>query len=391
MGIVEFKMENKNEWFIDAENDSDEIQISEYELTSTPNDFNVITIFHYLKSGVIRIPAIQRNFVWDIKRSSKLIESLILGLPVPQIFLYEEGKNDFSVIDGQQRLMSIYYFIKQRFPRDEKRVELRKIMLGHGDIPEEILNDDNYFIDFKLNLPVSVPNTTNKFNNLKYSTLGDSKSSFELRPIRNVIVKQNSPKDDNSAIFEIFSRLNTGGVNLYPQEIRASLYHSKFFEMLYRINELPQWRKILNMSDADEHSKDIEILLRSYALLIDGDNYKPPLTKFLNSFSRKSQNVPKEKNEYLEQLFLSFLKAFETMSESPFTNKNRFVIVLFEAVFVAICEPSFKKRELITTPINFDKIIELAKDPQFVDLSQKGTTKTQNMKNRLKRAREILQ
>lgn len=384
-------METKPEWFIDDENDSDEVQISEYDLTSTPNDFNVTTIYHYLKSGVIRIPAIQRNFVWDIRRSSKLIESLILGLPVPQIFLYEEGKNVFSVIDGQQRLMSIYYFIKQRFPRDEKRVELRKIILNHGEVPDAILHDDKYFIDFKLNLPVSVPNTTNKFSNLNYSTLGDSKSSFELRPIRNVIVKQNSPKDDNSAIFEIFNRLNTGGVNLYPQEIRASLYHSKFFEMLYRINELPQWRKILNMPDADEHSKDIEILLRSYALLIDGENYKPPLTKFLNSFSKKSQNQTDEKNEYLEQLFLSFLKAFDNMSENPFTNKNRFVIVLFEAVFVATCEPAFKDRELITKPVNLAKIAELAKDPQFAELSQKGTTKTQNMKNRLKRAREILQ
>jgi uncharacterized protein with ParB-like and HNH nuclease domain len=384
-------MENKPEWFIDDENDSDEVQISEYDLTSTPNDFNVTTIYHYLKSGVIRIPAIQRNFVWDIKRSSKLIESLILGLPVPQIFLYEEGKNVFSVIDGQQRLMSIYYFIKQKFPRDEKHVELRKIILEHGEVPEEILNDDKYFVDFKLNLPVSVPNTTNKFSNLKYSTLGDSKSSFELRPIRNVIVKQNSPKDDNSAIFEIFNRLNTGGVNLFPQEIRASLYHSEFFEMLYRINELPQWRKILNMPDSDEHSKDIEILLRSYALLIDGENYKPLLIKFLNSFSKKSQNQSEEKNKYLEELFLSFLKAFDNMTENPFTNKNRFVIILFEAVFVAICEPSFKERGLITKPINFAKITELAKDPQFVELSQKGTTKSQNMKNRLKRAREILQ
>lgn len=381
---------SENEWFIDNENDSDEIQISEYDLTSSPNDFNVITIYSYLKNGVIRIPAIQRNFVWDIKRSSKLIESLILGLPVPQIFLYEESKNVFSVIDGQQRLMSIYYFINQRFPRDEKRVELRKIIAEKGEVPTNILHDDRYFVDFKLNFPITVPGITNKFSNLKYETLGEYKNSFEFRPIRNVIVKQNSPKDDNSAMYEIFNRLNTGGVNLQPQEIRASLYHSKFFEMLYKINELPQWRKILTTPDADEHSKDIEILMRSFALLIDAQNYKPPLTKFLNSFSKKCQKNSNEQNEYLEKLFISFLKAFEKMPDNTFSNNNRFTIVLFEAVFVAICEPAFKKQELITKTVDFSRIAALAKDPEFYGLSQKGTTKTVNISKRLDRAREFL-
>jgi hypothetical protein len=66
------------------------------------------------------------------------------------------------------------------------------------------------------------------------------------------------------------------------------------------------------------------------------------------------------------------------------------VIVLFEAVFVAICEPAFVKRELIKKPIGFSKITSLAKDSEFNELSQKGTTKSQNINNRLRRAREIL-
>ena len=62
--------------------------IDEYDLTSTPNDFNILTINSFIESGSIKIPGFQRNYVWDIKRASKLIESLILGLPIPQIFLY---------------------------------------------------------------------------------------------------------------------------------------------------------------------------------------------------------------------------------------------------------------------------------------------------------------
>ena len=82
-------------WYSDYVNDEDEFQIDEYDLTATPNDFNVLTIQSFIESGAVKIPGFQRNYVWDIKRASKLIESLILGLPVPQVFLYEESRNKF--------------------------------------------------------------------------------------------------------------------------------------------------------------------------------------------------------------------------------------------------------------------------------------------------------
>jgi len=103
------------EWWDDpttAEEDEDSAVIREYDISSNPNDFNISTIMSFLESGNVKIPVFQRNYVWDIKRASKLIESIIIGLPIPQIFLFEESRNRFLVIDGQQRLMSIYYFIK---------------------------------------------------------------------------------------------------------------------------------------------------------------------------------------------------------------------------------------------------------------------------------------
>jgi Protein of unknown function DUF262 len=95
--------------------EEEEGQIDEYDLNSTPNDFNVVTIYNFIDSGAVKIPGFQRAYVWDLRRASKLIESLIIGLPVPQVFLYEEGRNSFLVIDGQQRLMTMYYFMMQRF------------------------------------------------------------------------------------------------------------------------------------------------------------------------------------------------------------------------------------------------------------------------------------
>src|SRR5438105_3036193 len=98
-GLIDVDVD-KNEWFDDYAQQEEDIQIDEYDITSTPNDFNVITLYNFVESGAVRIPGFQRNFVWDLGRASKLIESLILGLPVPQLFLYEQARNRFLVIDG---------------------------------------------------------------------------------------------------------------------------------------------------------------------------------------------------------------------------------------------------------------------------------------------------
>lgn len=146
-------VDNYGDWLEEEEAEEEGYPIGEYDLTSSPNDFNIITIFNFIESGAVKIPAFQRNYVWDIKRASKLVESIIIGLPVPQIFLYEESRNSFLVMDGQQRLMSIYYFIKQRFPRKEKRAELRRVFDKEGKVPDKYLHDDRYFTKFELKLP----------------------------------------------------------------------------------------------------------------------------------------------------------------------------------------------------------------------------------------------
>ena len=307
------------EWFEEDDDNGDDFQIDEYDLTSTPNDFNVKTIFDYLEAGVIKIPLFQRNYVWNLIQASKLIESLILGLPIPQIFLYEEGRNKLLVIDGQQRLLSIYYFTKQRFPKQDKRVKLRKIFDQHGHLPEKTLNNDDYFTEFKLKLPENLPNRPNKFNGLTYGTLGEYQFQFELRPIRNIFVKQNSPKDDDSSIYEIFNRLNSGGTNLNQAEIRVTLYHSEFYnKMLCKINSLYEWRRLLRQPEPTLHMEDVEILLRGFAFLIASDDYTSPLKKFLNQFAKKCQSHTEKQNRYLEDLFKTFLAACKKLPDDIF-------------------------------------------------------------------------
>lgn len=383
---------SSNHWFDEEEDyNNDDYQVREYEVTASPNDFNLLTLLNFVESGAIKIPGFQRNYVWDLKRASKLIESIIIGLPIPQIFLYEEGRNSFLVIDGQQRLMSIFYFWKGRFPRKEKRSELRRVFDEEGRIPPALLDDDDYFVKFKLQLPESLPSHPNKIKNLTYLTLDEYKTTFDLRTIRNVIIKQSSPQNDDSAMFEIFNRLNSGGVNLKPQEIRTSLYHSKFYSLIYQLNAIPAWRAILGIDVPDLNMKDCEILLRGFAMLASGKDYKPSMVKFLNEFSRRMKSVPEEQLVYFEGLFKTFLEACSELPAKAFHGaQGRFNISIFESVFTAVCESPFQQQKLIEHKVRPDLIELLKQDTVFMEATQKATADSANVATRLRIAREKL-
>ena len=391
----EIEAGGSDNWFEDETGEADDFQIKEYDITASPNDFNMSTMFSFIESGAVRIPGFQRNYVWDIKRASKLIESIIIGLPIPQIFLYEETRNKFLVIDGQQRLMSIYYFIKQRFPRKEKRFELRRIFDEKGAIPDDVLHNDAYFIKFNLQLTERLPNRPNRLNKLNYGTLGELKTTFDLRTVRNIIIKQNVPdadEDDSSSIYEIFNRLNTGGINLKPQEIRTSLYHSPFYEMLYRINLDHRWRDLLGVAEPDLHMKDIEILLRAFAMLMCGNEYKPSMTRFLNFTSKRAEALPKEKVEYLENLFYAFLNACAALPAKSFFGAQitRVNISFIDAVFTAQCRAAFANNSLDVHAVDPEKLRLLKDDMVFVHAAQFDTASTVNVAKRLERAEAIL-
>lgn len=288
--------------------------------------------------------------------------------------------------------MSLYYFIEQRFPKDEKRTILRRIFEENGKIPDEVLGDDSYFTKFNLQLTSTLPNQPNKLNRINYSTLDEYKIAFDLRTIRNIIIKQSFPEEDDSCIYEIFNRLNSGGINLKPQEIRTSLYYSSFYNMLYRLNTLPGWRQIIGVDEPDLNMKDIEILLRGFAMLIERDEYQSSMVKFLNSFSKNCKQLKDEQIDYLEKLFHSFLKSCSDLPEKAFYRKttNKFNISIFEAVFVAQCRESFEARKLVEGKLDYEKLEELKSDQEFVEAIQSQTTSKENVNRRLRKAVSIL-
>ena len=365
--------------------------IDQYNLVSSPNDFNTKTLVDFIDSGVVIIPGFQRNYVWDVKRASKLIESIIVGLPIPQMFLYEQERNKFLVIDGQQRLMSIYYFVKERFPRKEKLAELRLRSDGRSYISAEILSNDKYFSDFQLNLPENTPGQPNRFHREKYSSLSEGyKTSFDLRTIRNIIVQQVSPKGDES-MYEIFNRLNSGGVNLRPQEIRRCMYDSKFYEMLYKTNTKEEWRKLVGAKIPDAHMKDVEILLRGFAMLISGETYRPSMVKFLNSFSQEARTFDEKRLDQLQRLLQFFLDSCQDLAPDAFhSSKGRFSPMIFESVFVAVCTQPYTENSTINGRINAQSLRDLKNDTDFREATQSKTSDSTNVRTRLSRAKTLI-
>lgn len=375
----------------EPEEEDQDVELTEYDISSNPNDFNVVTLNSYIESDAIKIPGFQRNYVWDIKRASRWIESLLLGLPVPQLFLYEASRNSFLVIDGQQRLMTIYYFLHGRFPKPAARSTIRTLFDKHGKIPDEVFADNDLFQDFKLRLENNSDNRKSRFHGLTYAGLEEYRTTLDLRTVRSIMIKQNRPEDGDSSVFEIFNRLNTGGTNLKPQEIRACMFHSDFYIMLARINCIDQWRRFFGKQEPDLHMRDIEIILRAFAILEEGSRYSTTMSRFLNEYSRKSRNNEPKRNAYLEGLFSSFIEHCDELNDDAFLSKktNKFNVALFEAVFYAVCSAPLAEESFVKKPVNGDALRTLEVDDQFVEASSARTTNSSNVKKRLERALDV--
>lgn len=380
----------------ELEKSEEEITIRPYEVDCLPNDYNITTLMSLIARGYMKIPSFQRNYVWKIDMASKFIESIIIGLPIPQLFLFEKARNNFLVIDGQQRLITIYLFKKQRFPKNDiGRNIIRKYLSFGKQIPDEELQGDN-FDDFKLKLS-TLDTQKNQLSGLKYDTLSiikdfEFKGEFDYnRTIRTITIRQVMPTEDDSSMFEIFSRLNSGGITLKQQEIRMCMYYSPFYEKLVsELNLNKTWRKFLGKKTPDLHMNEIEVLVRAFALLEMSELYKSPLRNFLNEYSKNAMAFNEEKIDELSRLYNEFWKSCSGLSDDAFRNeKNKFVRVLFESVFVTICK-KIRKDGLNERKIMPESLNALKNDKEFVDSSQGNTAGTASVKRRLERADKII-
>ncbi|CUW45471.1 hypothetical protein B3286c2_0588 [Brucella vulpis] len=207
------------ELVVDTDGSDDDDAYIRYDIASYPSDLTIQFLKDMWDNNDIIIPDFQRNFVWTIKQSSALIESFLLGLTVPHAFFYVDDENKNLVIDGQQRITSLIYFIDGYFG-DETVQGKRQVFRLTG------LSDKSPF-------------TKKRFVDLEER----DRRKLLGAVLRVVNIRQMAPKDSGTAAFHIFERLNTGGTPLKPQEIRNCVFHGDIVKKINQINVDKNWRK----------------------------------------------------------------------------------------------------------------------------------------------------
>jgi uncharacterized protein with ParB-like and HNH nuclease domain len=334
----------------------------EYDIASYPSDFTLSGINDLWNNKDIIIPEFQREFVWNINQSSLLIESFLLGLPVPPVFFYVDKENKNLVIDGQQRILSIVFFFEGLFGFENVQGK-RQVFRLTG------LNQKSPY-----------------FNETFFDLDDSHQRKFRNAVLRAVNIKQLSPKEENTSIYHIFERLNTGGSPLKPQEIRNCVFRGKIVTILRELNKDQNWRKILGKKHVDKHQKDVELVLRILSLFDNTNNYEKPMKEFLNQSMKKHRNGDTSKLAKFVKLFPKVSKQIvDNLGEKPFHIRGPLNAAVLDSVFTVAFE----------NPNRIDKSFakhyaNLAQDSTFLRDTQLGTTDTLTVRERYNIAYKIL-
>jgi hypothetical protein len=271
---------------VDADVPDDEVPTAQQTLRYYGVDFDVEGLVRRFGRGDLLVPSFdpaahtegelegfQRRFVWPKKQMDRFVESLLLGYPVPGIFLVEQPNRRFLVLDGQQRLRTLYAFYEGRYgnPGNEKLFQL----------------------DF----------VTKELQKLTYKTLPEAdKRLLDTTILQSTIVVPQSGGGMES-VYRVFERINSSGIKLQPQEIRVALFAGPMIRLLRDLNGMASWRQLFG----PPHSrlKDHELILRFLALLESTQQlqkhdwnreaaraedpagaavYRPAMTTFLNRY-----------------------------------------------------------------------------------------------------------
>lgn len=233
-----------------------------------------------LKKRIDIAPEYQRQFRWDDERQSCLIESVLLGIPVPNLFMATSSTPDeaivWEVVDGLQRSLSIVNFILEGEQREELGLKAPLCLKGLSKLPE--------------------------LNGCCFSDLPeDMRSIFLDRPIKVTVLND---KSDRQVRFDLFERLNTGGISLTSQEVRSCIYRGVFLDLINELSSNVDFRTVVVVPKNRQSDGSLqEYVLRFFAYLNGVEGFKHSVKEFLNSFIEKG-------NQYDEELLDEYRDEF---------------------------------------------------------------------------------
>ena len=330
-----------------------------YDITSYGVDFDVDGLYRRLKRGDIVVPSFQRNFVWTLREASRFIESLLLGLPVPGIFLARDADSgELLVIDGQQRLKSLMFFYDGVFNPGNGGVNPREFKLR--DVQET-------------------------FDGRTYDSL-DAKDRIDLdnSVIHATVVKQDFPTEDDTSIYHIFERLNSGGRRLHPQEMRTALYQGELIDTVRELNHHPTWRNIYGKPSP--RLRDQELILRFLALSFSEQKYSRPLQEFLTKFvvanRHPAPNVLELYRKSFTQVADLWWDALDSRAFRPFRALN---VAVFDSMFRGLYKRivSSNSPEPAELARAYDNLL---KDVEYLRAVNQATSGEWSMETRMEKA-----
>lgn len=354
---------------VESDESSESDLPSRFEVSSYGWDSDVEGLVKRLNRGDIKLPGFQRGFVWSLTEQSRFIESLILGLPVPNIFLAQDrDSKTLNIIDGQQRLKTLQRYLAGEFSISNSK-KIHEDLRGCYFSPDvaksprsKVLDDADVraLCDFVLHSIVIRPDPS-----ADSSSYGD---------------------EYNDAVIQIFRRLNTSGKPLQRQEVRSCIFYGSFDDLLHKLNETPSWRALFG----PKHSryKDVETILRFIALYENCENYKAPMPSFLDKYMEKNRNMPQESLDELENLFKETTALLNSVDSNLFKTGGTFLLSKFDSVMVGVAKAlergvSFDKASLVR------HLEQLLESEQYIHATEEFINDTDNVTGRVEVAIKV--
>lgn len=283
-------------------------------------DITVKEIVNMVAENIIDIaPEYQRLFQWRDDRQSKFIESVLLGIPTPSLFMATNPDGTWEVIDGVQRLSTLIHFSDN--DNAKRRTDIS------GDL---ILKDLG-----KLS----------NFNNKTFADMPKNiQMNFHLKPIK---VTTLSDKSDKKVRFDLFERLNTGGLRLSDQEIRNCIYKGEFREFIKNLAQNDYFRKVVKLpKNKEDNATYEELVLKFFAYLNDQKSFVHSVVDFLNDYMEKAtKKFDYNSNREIFEYVFSTLASVLPMG---IRRKAKTPVILYEAMSVGAARV-YKKRTKINT------------------------------------------
>ena len=344
--------EDESEFINYADDVEDEtLTIPPYSITSYGIDYDVAGLVRRLKDNEILIPRFQRGLVWSQAIASRFVESLLLGLPVPGIFLYRLDDDRYEVIDGQQRIRTLRAFEKGVF----KETSFKLIGLD----------------------PKS------EFAGLTYEDLaGNDRRRLNNSIIHATVIRQTQPDDSGSSKFSIFERLNTNAKPLSAQEIRIAIYQGEFNDLISDLNGHAAWRSLYGKTEP--RKRDEELILRFLALHYGFEDYASPMKRYLNEFMFENRNLNMYSAEQIKPLFADTVQTIlDKIGERAFIRTRRVHAALCDSLMVGVARRLRKGTIVSDIKPLYD---ELRRNEEFDDLISDTTSAAGRLRRRMQHA-----